>query len=356
MQQYTYLNTAGCGLLSQSSQQVLQEGIQQYANHGSLAREVWFEELSFLRQRAAELIGASETEVALITNFTNGVYQVAHLLREHAEKVLLIDDDYPSLTLPWHLLGYEVHSTPVHSNGSISPETIEDSIRQHQIKILAVSHVQYSSGFQLSLAELGEICRRNDTLLVVDATQSLGMIPISLRDTPVDVLIASGYKWLNSGLGNGLLYLREDLYAQLRPNLLGFGAVGSNYTPESLQELPFTPQTLEAGHYNFFSLLVLRQAIEDSLQIGIANINHRVMQLRQQLTEGLPGNISLVSDYPSTQASGIVVVKAPADAEQQLRAQNIITATRPKGLRISPHFFNDEGDIQQVCQALGELQ
>jgi len=354
LKQITYLNTASCGLLSTQTQQVVQQATERYAQQGSVVRDAWYNELSAIRKISANLIGATPEEIALIDNFTNGIYQVAQLL-QHYRRVLVVSDDYPSLLLPWHLLGFKVFTVDALSDGSIPVEAVEQTIRQHNIEILAVSHVQYSSGFKLPLDILSQICQDTSTKLIVDATQSLGVVPINLGETPVDVLIGSGYKWLTAGLGNGLLYINQELHTELRPKLLGFGAVGSNFSSQAISDIPFTPETLEAGHYNFFSLLALKQAISELREIGITRICKKVMQLRNQLLESLPNSVQLVSDYNNSSSSSIVVVSAPEGAEKQLKTQNIITSTRPKGLRISPHFYNSEDDIQKLCIALAML-
>ncbi|MEM9671237.1 MAG: aminotransferase class V-fold PLP-dependent enzyme [Bacteroidota bacterium] len=355
LQNYTYLNTAACGLLSTKTQRVIQQATQQYAQQGSVGRDAWFDELSAIRQAGAEFIGVSASEVALINNFTSGIYQIAQLLQHH-RRVLVVADDYPSLLLPWHLLGFEVFTVAALADGRIPLEAIEDNIRRHNIEVLAVSHVQYSSGFRLPLAALSAIRKEHDIKLVVDATQSLGVIPINLRETPVDVLIGSGYKWLTAGLGNGLLYICQSLHAELSPKVLGFGTVGSKVSFQEVNRMPFTPDTLEAGHCNFFSLFALKQALSEIREIGIEAIFEKVIQLRHQLQESLPDKIKLISDYEDENSSSIVVVDAPAEAEGQLKAQNIITSTRPRGLRISPHFYNSEQDIQQLYSALADLR
>ena len=354
LRQCTYLNTASCGLLSTQNQQVIQQATQQYAQQGSIGRDAWFDELATIRQVSAEFIGANSSEIGLINNFTSCIYQVAQLLQGH-RRVLVVADDYPSLVLPWHLLGFEVFTITALPDGSIPLEAIEQSIRQHNIEILAVSHVQYSSGFQLPLDMLSQIRQEQGTKLVVDATQSLGVLPINLQETPVDVLIGSGYKWLTAGLGSGILYIRQDLHPELKPKLLGFGTVGSNFSPKSIDNIPFTPETLEAGHYNFSSLLALRQAINELQEVGISSIFEKVMQLRSRLVELLPTNIKLVSDYEDEHASSIVVISAPEDAEQQLKIRNIVTSTRPRGLRISFHFYNNEQHIEKLCVALANM-
>jgi len=354
LQNYTYLNTAACGLLSTKTQSVIQQATLQYAQQGSVGRNHWFGEVESIRQISAELVGAKATEVALITNFTNSIYQVAQLLQNY-QRVLVVADDYPSLLLPWHLLGFNVFTVEVLPDGSIPLEAIENSIREQNIEVLAVSHVQYSSGFRLSLAELSSLCQNNEVKLVVDATQSLGVIPINLAETRVDVLIGSGYKWLAAGLGNGLLYIRQELHAELPLKLLGFGTVGSNFSPHDLPRISFTPATLEAGHYNFFSLLALKQALLELQEIGSTRIFEKVMQLRLQLVESLPNNVQMVSNNEPDYASSIVVVRAPEGADAQLLARKIVTSTRSKGLRISPHFYNSQADIQKLCSALSTI-
>lgn len=247
LSQQTYLNTASCGLISQATAAAAQQFYQQHLRHGGTPRAQWYEQLAATRQLAADWLGAQVNELAFVSNFTSGMNVVVPMLRSFG-KVLLLEGDYPSLTLPWQLHGHRVVTCPTEANGSFALEQVERYIRQHQIRIMAVSHVQYTTGFCVDLVALSELCQAYEVLLVVDATQSMGVVPIDVKKTPVDVLVASGYKWMTAGFGNGLLYMRQELQAHLRPVVMGSNSF-EDIIPGG--EIPFSTRTLEAGHYNY---------------------------------------------------------------------------------------------------------
>ena len=114
----------------------------------------WYEQIAATRQLAAEWLGAQMNEIALVSNFTSGMNFVVPMLRSF-EKVLLMEGDYPSLTLPWQLHDHQIVRCPTEANGSFTLERVEQYIERHQIKILAISHVQYTTGFCVDLVTLG---------------------------------------------------------------------------------------------------------------------------------------------------------------------------------------------------------
>ena len=348
LKQYTYLNTASCGLISEATAEAAWQFYQQHLQQGGVLRAQWYEQIAATRQLAAEWLNAQTSEVALVSNFTSGMNFVVPMLQSF-DKVLLMEGDYPSLTLPWQLHGHQVVTCSTEVNGSFVLERIAQYIEQHQIKVLAISHVQYTTGFCVDLIALGNLCRAHEVLLVVDATQSMGMIPMDVQQTPVDILIASGYKWITAGFGNGLLYIRQELQERLLPVVMG-----SNSFEDAIPGgvIPFSVRTLEAGHYNYSGLFALQQALQELQAIGSSAVFERVKALTNHLYEQLPPGVSVVSNYAPEHRSGITVIKGNESLEKFLLEQNVVTSARAKGLRISLHFYNSKEDVNRLCESL----
>ena len=350
LKQYTYLNTASCGLISKATAEAAQRFYQQHLQQGGTRRTQWYEQIAATRQLAADWLGAQASEVALISNFTSGMNFVVPMLRSYG-KVLLMEGDYPSLTLPWQLHDHQIVRCPTEANGSFTLERVEQYIERHQIKILAISHVQYTTGFCVDLVTLGNLCQTYGVLLIVDATQSMGVMPIDVQQMPVDILIASGYKWMTAGFGNGLLYIRQELQERLLPVVMGSNSF-EDVIPEG--SIPFSVRTLEAGHYNYSGLFALQQALQELQAIGSSVIFERVKGLTDYLYKHLPTSATIISDYAQEHRSGITVIDGDESLEKFLLEQSVVTSAKGRGLRISLHFYNSQEDIDRLCGCLAD--
>ncbi len=347
----TYLNTASCGLVSRATAAAAQQFYQELLEQGGAPRNDWYAQIPRLRRELADWLGAEAEEVALLPNFSVASNYVAHALTG-CSRVLLLDSDYSSLTLPWLLPDYQVHYFSATPNGTIDLNGLEEQVKKHRIEVLAISHVQYASGYCVDLEVLSRCCRDWGVLLVVDATQSLGVMPIDLRTAPVDVLIGSGYKWMTAGYGNALLFVRRALHNRLRVPAVGNNSFDDSPTVRSRTDLQFSARLLEVGHYDFASLRALKQAVSELRAIGPPAIHERVKALTTYLYQHLPASVKVVSDYAEAHRSGITVLRGGAKLEQTLLQQGIITSARPQGLRISLHFYNNKSDVDHLCQGL----
>ncbi len=350
----TYLNTASCGLVSSATAAAAQRFYQELLEQGGTPRNDWYAQIPLLRQEIGAWLGADAEEVALLPNFSVACNYVVRALVGRP-RVLLLGSDYSSLTLPWLLPDYRVHYFSAAPNGAIDLNVLEDEVKKHNIEVLAISHVQYASGYCVDLEALGRCCRDWGVLLVVDATQSLGVTPIDLRTDLVDVLIGSGYKWMTAGYGNALLFVRGALHDRLAVPAVGNNSFNDSPTVRSSADLSFSPRRLEVGHYDFASLRALRQAVRELRALGQTVIHERVKALTTYLYKHLPASVEVVSDYAEARRSGITVLRGAAELERALLKQKIVTSARPQGLRISLHFYNNEADVDHLCQELATV-
>lgn len=351
---HTYLNTASCGILSNETARVAQQFYQELLQQGGVPRGEWYEQISILRKEVARWLGAQAEEISLLPNFSIACNYVAQALSGY-QSVLLLESDYSSLTMPWLLHDYEVHYFSAEENGFFDLDRIEEKIKANNIRILAISHVQYTTGFCVDLETLSQCCRNWGVLLVVDATQSLGVIPIDLQQMPVDILIGSGYKWMSAGFGNAVLFIRRELHERLTVATLGNNSFDDFPRITSRVGINFSARILEVGHYDFSSFFALGQAVRELQAIGPHVIDQRVRELTAYLHRDLPTSALVVSDYLEAYRSGITVIEGGADLEKALLDRGVVTSARACGLRVSLHFYNNEADIDHLCEALTEI-
>ena len=359
LRQQTYLNTASCGVVSRRTAEVAQQFYQELLQQGGTPRAEWYEQIPLLRQEAAEWLGAQSDEITLLPNFSIASNYVARALSGRTSsgrrRVLLLDSDYSSLTMPWLLHDYELHYFSAENNGFFDVDRIEQAIKENGINVLAISHVQYTTGFCVDLKTLGQRCRDQGVVLVVDATQSLGVVPIDLAKMPVDILMGSGYKWMTAGFGNALLYVRRSLHEQLAVAAVGNNSFDRFPHITSAQGISFSARILEAGHYDFSSFFAMRQAIRELQVVGPEAIDHRVKELTTYLHRQLPSSAHVMSDYPAVYRSGITVIEGDEAREKRLLNHGIVTSARARGLRISLHFYNTEADVDRLSETLAAL-
>ncbi len=168
------------------------------------------------RQAAADLLGADPSTIAIGTSFTEALCQVAWWLRPgKGQNVVSSDADFPSVTYPWHRIaedtGCEVRLVSVLDD----PEGFDVSkIAEHvdsATAAICISHIQYLTGHLLDLHDLAALAHDQGALLIIDATQSAGQVPIDVAATGVDVLITGSYKWLCGTFGAAACYLSPAL-------------------------------------------------------------------------------------------------------------------------------------------------
>ena len=224
-----YMNTASIGLMSRSALAEEEKFQRQLGLYGT----TWFDEpteagvLDQARREGAALLGASADQVAVSTSVTEALLQIAWSLRpESGSNVVSIDLEFPTVTYPWMRVardtGAEVRLVSAAGDpAKLSFDGLAEAVDQRTAAI-SVSHVQYSTGFRYQLEELSELAETNGAMLVVDASQSLGAVPIDLSSLRIDALLCTGYKWLCGPFGAALCYVGERLLERLDPPFVGW--------------------------------------------------------------------------------------------------------------------------------------
>jgi selenocysteine lyase/cysteine desulfurase len=360
-EQYTYLNHAAVGPLPQ---RVLDEVIwinQDKENSGGLHWMDWEEQAEETRKIIARFINAHPDEIAFTQNTSAGLSIIANGLNwEKQDNIVINDLEFPSNLFPWQIQARKyglVTRTVYNRNEELAMEDFEEKIDRHT-KIVAVSHVQFSNGFKVDLQRLSKLAHENGGYVITDAVQSLGQIALDVKKLDVDFLATSGYKWLLSPIATGFLYIKKELIDEIEPSMIGY-RTDENYHDFSYRniELAKNARRFESGQINFPGIAGMRAAIELLEGYGIHNIERRIRELVDRLIAGISElkGLKVVSSLKPEHRNGLVKVgglENPEEVVAKLKEDNIVISSRAGGLRISPHFYNTEGEINKLLDGL----
>ncbi|MEW4567366.1 aminotransferase class V-fold PLP-dependent enzyme [Tautonia sp. JC769] len=357
---WAYLDHAAIAPIPRRAGAAMRAWVAEQEANGCIHWMNWRNELEVVRRRAAQLIHADPSEIAFITSTTMGIGLVAEGLPwAEGDNLVTPAEEYPSNLFPWmNLASRGVETRPVRSRGGRI--WIDDLLAamDDRTRLLAISHVEFASGFRNDLDALTEACHRRGVAVFVDAIQGLGPLTIDVRRTPIDFLAADGHKWLLGPEGAGLLFIRSDWVDRLRPILVGSNSVTSSYNdPEPAFSLKPDAGRWEGGCYNMAGLLGFGKSLELFLELGPDRVSDRILDRAEGVRERARslGWTVFGSDEPADR-SGIVVLDRPGtdpDAVvRRLRASGVAVSARRGHLRISPHLYNTDDDLDRLAEGL----
>jgi len=357
-----YLNHAGVAPISTPVAEALARYAKEATERGAFDyARAYDREIERVRGTAAELLSARREEIAFVKNTTEGLGIVAAGLDWKAgDRVVTCDLEYPSNVYPWwHLRSRGVETVMLaNRDGRLPLESIEDALRDPAVRLLALSSVEFGTGARNDLVAIGEICRSQGVLFCVDAIQSLGCLPLEVESSHIDFLAADGHKWLLSVEGCGIFYCAQRSLELLQPTVVGWRSVTDNLEFDSYHmELQPSAGRFEEGTPNTPGIFALGAAIDLLFEIGIDAIAERVLALTDHLVDGLRAHeAEIISPRGEGEASGIVAFRMPGEAPNatvdRLRAAGVFTVARRGAVRASPHFYNDEPDLDRLLDAL----
>lgn len=330
--------------------------------NGSLNFRSWLAVKEEARRLLAGLLGARAEQVAFVRNTSDGLSTVANGLDwQPGDNIVTFSREFPSNVYPWlrlrDVFGVEVRMCAEH-NGRIDMAELENLIDRNT-RLVAISQVQFASGFRVDLEQLARIVRRYDALLVVDVIQALGVIPIDVEAEHVDVAAGAGHKWLLTPEGVGYLYLSDRARDRIQPTLVGWVSV-----PDPDDFLNFDQGwnrgTLpwETGTAPIPLIHGFKASLELINRFGVRNIASYLEELTDYLCERLrDGRYEVVSSREHGEKSQIVCIRHRAGMSAMalyahLVSRNIVTAPRGDRLRISPHLYNTPQEIDEFIDAL----
>lgn len=359
-----YLNHCGVSPLSDHCAHTMKEAIER---NQSLAADDWawvMQRLDDARESTARLLNVSSEEIALTRNTTEGMTWVANGLDwQPGDRVVSVNGEYPTNIYPFMRLeqqGVELHLIEPIGN-RVTLEQIEQALTPNT-RLLAISLVQFVTGFRFDLEAVGALCREKGVLLAVDLIQGLGVLPVDLSQAHVDFACGGAQKWLIGPQGAGFFYCRREQLERIEPTQVGSDSM-ANKIPYTQYEYLFRPnaQRFEYSTLSTLPLIGMGAAIDLLLEAGIEPISQRIKRLTDHLTDGLTRlGWPCISPRDENEWSGIIAFSASAERiEKAIAALNqagIFAMEREGNLRLAPHFYQTLDEMQKVVTVLRKIE
>ncbi|HKO99953.1 MAG TPA: aminotransferase class V-fold PLP-dependent enzyme [Pyrinomonadaceae bacterium] len=357
-----YLNHAAVSAPPLPTIQAIQSYLADVSENGSLNFRNWLAVKEHARTQIATMLGARPEQVAFVRNTSDGLSTVANGYNwKPGDNLVTFRNEFPSNRYPW-LRARDAYGVEIRicdeRDGRVDLDQLIGLI-DAKTRLVAISHVQYASGYRCDLERVARAARAHDALLVVDVIQSLGVVPIDVQAELVDVAAGACHKWLLTPEGVGFLFLSDRARERIEPTLVGWISVPD---PENFDDFEqgWNEGTLawETGTSPVGLIHGLDASLTLLTQTGIASIHNYLGELTDYLCERLRGSdYQVISSRVPAEKSQIVSIQhfagvTPMELFHHLKEKRIMTAPRGHGLRISPHFYNTTADIDALVAAL----
>ena len=327
--------------------------------------------LARARTAAARLIGAQPEEVVLGPNTQVGLNLAAGFVLQALaaegprarRRIVLSAGEFPANVYPWLTLERAsaiVEIVPTDELGRPREDALLAALDQDDVVVLALSAVQFATGWRADLARFGRLARERGFLFVVDAIQQLGAVPLDVRAAGIDVLSSGGQKWLCSPWGSGFAYVRAELFPRLEPLLPGWLSFASSLDFTRLveygRELLPDGRRYEVGTIAPQDAIGLALGVELLLELDIEAIWAHIRDVQQPLLDwaSARGDIVMVSDLEDRHRSGILCFRPPRVEEvfAALKEAGARCVVREAAIRLSPHAYNTVEEMERLVAVL----
>ena len=320
-----------------------------------------------LRRAAARLLSCSVEDVCVGSSASELLCSLAWAVSPpRGSNIVSTKASFPSTVYPWTRVadenGAEVRLADHDSDLYTNPEDIL-SLIDEKTSVVTLSHVEFSSGQRYDLRRFSDAAHSVGAMFVVDATQSMGMVPIDAASTGADVIVSSGYKWLRGTYGAAIGYISPSVCSNLYPGLLGFRSHDEiwNLRAERMT-LPKDASRFEYTTIHFGAALGLAIAVDEICNIGIQEVWEHDLALADNVIEGANQlGISVVSPSSEGERSAIVSLRMPEGVSSETIARrlqdehSILVTSRAGLLRVSPHIDNSGDEVGLLFDALEKL-
>ena len=360
---FCYLNAANVSLTYSEASRINQQWFEDLSINGSnnFTEEAEEEVFKEVHKSAASFINAKPYEIAGGSSATELLCSFAWSYSpQKGENIVSTSSSFPSTVYPWSRVakstGAQIRLAKS-KNGYSSINAISSLIDQNT-SVVCISHTEFSNGHTYDLYVLAELAHKKDAILVVDATQSAGAIPIDVEKDKIDVLVTGAYKWLCAPFGSAFMYIRHNLAKKLNPGLVGFRSHKNMWDLDATR-LRYNDDVskYEFSTLAFGCILGLSESLKYLNTIGIDKIYNYNLFLTDHLIEGLKQlDAKIISTDKCVNRSPIITAKFKnKDAESiinDLRCANIFISQRKEWVRFSPHLYNTLEDIDLVISEI----
>jgi kynureninase len=366
--QRTYLISASLGPLPLRGRRLAEEHLDLWERLGP--EELWGDHglprLQQCREQFAALIGADTEEVAIIPSVSSGLSSIATCLDfQGRPKVVLSEMDFPTDHYVWRAqerVGAKLDVVSSPDGIRIDEDDLIARIDE-QTSVVNTNRVLFESSWLMHLPPVVEAAHAHGAFVLVDDFHGTGVVPIDVHELGIDFLLTGALKWLCGGQGIAFLYCRRDLIQQLEPRVVGwFGTEEPFRFDRSGLVLRKDARRFETGTYALPQAWTASAGMEIILEVGVDEIRKRNQELTERIIQRADeAGLEVGSPRERERRGGLVRVHIPGGEERvagllhSLLARDVVLDKRGEALRISPHFFNDEGDIDRCFRELHEL-
>jgi selenocysteine lyase/cysteine desulfurase len=353
---WTYLNTATYGQMPRRAVEAVNA---HFTRRDALACSdymSWFDDADRVRALIGKLIGCDAADLAFVINASSALsLLLGGIDWQPGDRIVTLENEFPNhYYYTGHLgaRGVEFAETPYDRFfDAITPRT----------RLVALSTVSYATGFRAPLDRIAPFLRERGVMLYVDGTQSLGALPFDVAAVKPDVYAVDGYKWLLCPNGGGFVYVSPQVRQWLQPSVIGWrsdkGWRNTGELHHGRPEFPESAERYEGGMLAFPSVYAMAACVEFLLELGAEAVEQRVAELAEKTRDVLRRAGGRVrSDYLPHHDSAVVCAsfegRDPSAIAHALQSQRVIVAARKGNLRVSPHFYNNEEDLDRLSAAL----
>jgi selenocysteine lyase/cysteine desulfurase len=360
-----YLDAASQGPIPLAASRAGREALALKERPDRIRSSTYVSLVAEVRALLARLLGAREESVAI----TNGSGAVVNAVARglglgEGDEVLLARHEFPSNDMPWRWLarrGVRVKVAEAdHPSGAVSPERLAAEIGP-RTRVVAFAHVSYLHGGRIDPSPVVEAARRVGAVTVVDGSQAAGALPVDFGAMGADVYAAAGYKYLLGPYGTGVGLFSPAILDRLAVGDVNWwavrGAEDFNHLPETVELHPGARRYDAHETAAFFNLMPFAESLRLLLEVTPARIQAHARALGDRLLAGLPAGFQAMSPLEERARSHIVCVRGRSPEETRsahgrLEAARVVTALRGDRIRVSPHLYTSEADVDRLAAAL----
>src|SRR5881394_932276 len=355
-----YLNTCSLGALGDRTRRRVAEFLDVWQRRGASAwYDVWWGALGELRSRYARVVNADPAEIALAPSISVALSAVAEALDyTRRPRVVVTSLDFPTVAYQWlakRPRGIELVVVESPDRISVPVEAIARAV-DDRTALVVTSHVYFTSGAIQDIKAVAEAAHAHGALCLIDAYQSVGQIPVDVKETGVDGLVAGGLKWLLGGPGIVFLYMREAVARSLEPAISGWFGQREQFAFDP-RDLTFhdDARRFELGTPSLAAVYAQLGGLEYIEEIGVPAIREATAALTDDLIERMRAagfRPKIAADARQRSAIVMIPMPDPAAAVRHLAAGSVIADSRPGHVRFSPFFYNVQDDHVRATERL----
>ncbi len=364
----TYLNLASQSPMPKVSIRAVQAALEANKNPHHKADSTFFEVPTRIRASIAKLIGGKPEEIAVTSGASAGVAAVAYALTwKPGDEVITAKGEFPLQYATWKPMeereGLKLKIVSPRERFITADDLI--AAMTPRTRLVSVSMVRYDDGSLLDAARVADACHKQGALLLLDASQSCGAIPMDVNQLSADFIVSAGYKWLLGPFGTGFFWAKREHLAMVRPGPFYWMAVEGSDNFAALNFEDAKPaasakrwDSPESASYFNFNLVAMDASVDFVVRTGpelVAAHNRKLIEL---MFERLPKDRFVIASPLDAARRGTYgcfaarSLEKTAEHYQHLRKENVVVSLREGNIRVSPHLYNTERDIDRLISVV----